>query len=407
MMLLPRGLTRAELPEWREGLRIGCPQAYRVTMLDLAYDTIADVTARTIDAQVNWRREGGVDRYAQIGLLDPDFLTGIDTVRSSDGMIARDRMIRIQVAHFIDALDRWVPQVVFTGIPVVPGRDSDVLTLEAHDTARLLLGSPPAVTLKKGKQVVAELRRYLTAFGLRYLRFPPAGAVKAVLPRDFTVGGKNPDNAPWTVLRKIAALAGLQLYVDAYGWIVLRPRPSGAPVVTWGGSQLLAGVQRSTDQTEIFNRVVATGAKEKKLKPAVATAPPAHQLSPQSLAVGDPAVPFISALHVETGITTQKALNEYAEAELKRQLTQHIEIRTEVVPDYSIEPGDRVGILTDDGIVETIAYNEGTLPISADADSTETPSMTVGFTRAIRSPRAGRLPKRLVNARGRLVEVAA
>jgi hypothetical protein len=174
----------------------------------------------------------------------------------------------------------------------------------------------------------------------------------------------------WELAQKLASDAGLRLYFDGDGTLVLDVDSSGAPVVTIAegpGGVLLSAARRWTSQGA-FNRVIATGESTGIGTPVRGVATDTNPLSPTYYF--GPFGPRPRFYRSQFIVTAQQALDA-ATAMLSKELgtTQTVSFGSLVLP--HLEPGDvarvtrsRAGI-NEDNILDSLV-----IPLTYDGSMT-------------------------------------
>lgn len=379
----PPDLLAPQRAAYIRALHSQTAQVTTFSVLNLAHEIQRDIHPIALDGQVDLANDSEADilRTLQAGFFDPDHALRLDSDAPSAGVSGMNMLIRVTVSHYVDTLDRWVSTPLFTGRPSVIGRDGARVALQAQDKACLYLANCPGGKIRKGARVITAIHDVLYALGERFFRFPSATSVTDRVTKDTRYGGGDEDKQPWKVLRKLAHDAGLQLYPDPEGYMVLRPYPAGSPQITWDASTLTANVQTETDLTAIRNRVIATGHKGVK-KTADLVASDKH--SPRTLANGPAEVPWVNAHYPSATNLRGAKLTAFAKRELTRVVTQGVNVRMSVVPVFHLEPLDRCAVLLAEGS-EVFALQDASIPLGAESD------MSVGSQKRVRNPSAGRI----------------
>jgi hypothetical protein len=174
----------------------------------------------------------------------------------------------------------------------------------------------------------------------------------------------------WVLAQKLASDAGLRLYFDGDGTLVLDVDSSGVPVVTIaeGASGVLLSAARRWTSQGAFNRVVATGENTGIGIPVRGVATDLNTLSPTYyFGPFGPRPRFYSSQFI---VTAQQALDA-ATSILSKELgtTQTVNFGSLVLP--HLEPGDvarvtraRAGI-DEDNIIDSL-----TIPLTHDGAMT-------------------------------------
>lgn len=181
----------------------------------------------------------------------------------------------------------------------------------------------------------------------------------------------------WKLMQDLATAAGLRLYYDGLGILVLAPEVAdvaAAITLAEGPGGVLLDAGRDWTRQGSYNRVVATGENVGLVAPVRAVATDTNALSPTVYGGPFGQVPtFFQSQFITTNAQAQDA----ADAMLRRQLgtTKTVRFDTPVLP--HLEPGDIARITrTDVGIDEDHLIDSLTIPL------TQSGRMT-GQTRAV------------------------
>lgn len=385
----PPGLSAADYPAYVAAQSMSTSERWRVDILTLDHQPVtgADVD-RTLDGAVTFTPDADIDRTLTISFLDPEHQLQIDSDDPSDGALGYDRLLQVWHGLFVPGLDeegRWVDVPVFTGVPSVPERNGDTITIEAQDKACRAVPPRdiPAYTIRKGQRLVAALKDGMRRCGETKFAFPTDDDTR--VPKDTPVGGPDEARAPWRVYRRLAKAGHYQLFYRADGYCTLR-KSSPDPVVTWYAdlpeSTLTDVVKRRTDFTRLRNTVRVRG---KKGVTGLAYLPASHPFSATALASGGQPC-RLTMWYEDTKIGTKKLANAVAARELADSQTQTVEMIFPCVPVHTLEPGDALA-LEDPNRVQPFRLREATLPFGGEP-------MSIGTQKRIRTPAARRIRPR-------------
>lgn len=181
----------------------------------------------------------------------------------------------------------------------------------------------------------------------------------------------------WQLCQDFATNAGLRLYFNGDGVLVLVPESTGAPVadLVEGTNGVLLAAGRRWSRTGSYNVFIVTGENTGEILPVRATASDTDPLSPTYASGPFGRVPkFMQSQFIVTTAQAQDAAN----AMLARGLgtTQSLSLGTLVLP--YLEPGDvvrvtreRTGISAESHVLDAV-----TIPLGADQSMTATTRAT-------------------------------
>jgi hypothetical protein len=180
----------------------------------------------------------------------------------------------------------------------------------------------------------------------------------------------------WKLCQDIAEAAGMRLYFDGAGVLVLTPEATGDAAVTLaeGEAGVLIQAGRSWSRQGSYNVLVVTGENTGEAAPARAVVRDTNPLSPTYAYGSFGSVPkfFVSQF-----ITTDAQAHDAATAMLARELgtTQSVKFGSLVLP--HLEPGDVARITrARAGVDEDHCLDSIVIPLTADGTMT-------GATRAV------------------------
>lgn len=315
----------------------------------------------------------------------------------------RKHMLRVVDSRFIPELDEWVETVSFTGPLWDFERNGPVVSLVAHGSERLGMGSVRRVFHRPRKaratDVIVDLLRAAGA-NSKDLSIP---RLKATLPERVTVGinrGKKKDDdkgdkqkpkrpkrrefradsedSYWPEAERIAHALGRELFPDGRGRFCLRA-PMGKPIVDFTRSTLLAAVtEKRPEDGEVPNTWIVVGANPKGPRGRIeveVTLPARHPLSAESLAWNGTPRKIIERIE-NKHIHTVKKAREVGQRKRDRALRETVEYEVEALPVVAwLRPNTMVSIPTNFGRVSTRA-RQWTIPLGPDADP-----LTIGANR--------------------------
>lgn len=356
---------------------------------------IESIRETLLDGQVNIQRDGPVRRTATMTFLDPAGRLGLDDPDSP--FVARlfvDRMVRITHTLIVPGVGRC-PVVTFLGPIVKVSRDGDTVSVECQDKAALAARGRPPVTVRKGADALAAIRKIMGAVGETRFRFQ----VKSrKLAKSYSVGWSD-EASPWVVASQIARYLGAQMLYSADGWLVVRRIPRSTAIALTG-AHVTEDLKTDYDATEVINTVRVTGTlkpkkksqsdkKDKKkadAKPVkVATTAvlrPRNPVSPVALAVNG-SLRYLPLLIEGGEFRTQAAAVALANDRLRGAQSFSASASFSCVPLFHLDADDliRVSAL---GTTAAVRFSEGSIPLGVGGD------MSVGTQREV----AGRPPRR-------------
>lgn len=167
----------------------------------------------------------------------------------------------------------------------------------------------------------------------------------------------------WALAQQLAAAAGLRLYFDGDGTLILEPEATGDPVISLaeGASGVLLRAARRWTRQGAFNAVIATGQNTGQGAPVRGVARDLNPLSP-TYYFG----PFgkVPRFFQSQFMTTTQQCEDAATAMLARELgtTQTVSFGSLVLP--QLEPGDVATITrARAGVDEDYVIDQLTIPL--------------------------------------------
>ena len=304
----------------------------------------------------------------------------------------RKYKIRVVDSRFIPDLNDWVDQVVFTGPLWDFDRKGPEVSLVAHGSELLALGSVRRVMTRPRKtRATAVIRDLLVAAGATsgVLSIPNLGAK---LPERVTIGvrrGKRkghkkdkrkpkkvqmfratPEDAYWTEAEQIAEAINRDLFCDGRGRFVLRS-PVKRPAVTFTNATILSPVsERRPAEGEVTNTWVVLGADPKGPKKRVearVSLPARHPLSAESLGWHGKPREVIARIENKQ-LRTNAAARAVGVKHRDRAMREMVEYEVEALPIVGwLRPDSLVSVPTGGGRA-LARVKQWTLPLGPGAD---------------------------------------
>jgi hypothetical protein len=381
----PLGLTSTQYAAYLRYVTGSHNFTVTADVLNIAMQPLAGISETLLDGQVNIQRDGPVRRTCTLSFFDPDNRLQFDSDSPFASTLFLDRMVRVR--HVV-----WVPGVgtvsatPFVGPVTNVSRDGEVLSVELQDKASLVARGRVPLTVKKGSNAVAAIKRIMQAAGERHFRLPDAS--KRRLPKSYTVGWSD-DASPWVVCERIARYLNLKLGYSCDGYLTLRRLPAVA-AVTFGESTLTAPIRTTFDATQVFNTVRVEGTKKPRARPSGSSAAAVREEKIALTSVARASHPLSPVKLGRNGSNRYLPLiiegDEYAKqsdarTQANRALKDVLAAATSVasistVPLFHLDNDDLVNASTDAGTVK-MRFNEGSIPLGVGGD------MTIGTQRAV------------------------
>ena len=384
------GLSDAELRAYHRGLYSTHERRIHVAVYDLDGNLLTHLTPDVLDGQVIVDTTGGPDtptRILDLRFLDPTRSVHFEPASPGDAPLHRSRVVEVTDSRRMPELEDWVDCEVFTGIVWDFDREGAEISLVAHGMERQALGQAwTPVTYRKHRKKTEVLKDILGNAGETALGGIPD--LSARLPERVTITRMD---SLWPRARRLASSMDRQLFYPGLGRPIMRKVPS-RPVFTFRDDRhLLSPVKIDRNPDGIHNTFVSVGAKAKgaKKRPrAVETLPPAHPLSPQSLARNG--VPLRLVQREENRQVKNKA-EAKARAERMREEGSRVLVTYsfDCIPVPHLDELDMVKVVTEDGTFR-VRMEQWTLPLGCDG----APVMTVGDVRRTTAARLGRRGRR-------------
>jgi hypothetical protein len=354
-------------------------------VLNLAMKPVGSIHETLLDGQINIQREGPVRRTCTLTFFDPDNRLQFDSDSPFTSTLFLDRMVRIRHVVRVPGVGT-VSTTPFVGPVTAVSRDGEVLSVECQDKASLVARGRTPLTVKKGSNAVAAIRRIMTATGERHFRLPDGS--KRRLPKAYTVGWSD-DASPWAVCEKIANYLNLKLGYSCDGYLTLRTLPA-VSAVTFTERTLTAPIKTSFDATQVINTARVEGTKKPKKPPKnskstkvkeekialTSTARGSHPLSPTRL--GRNGANRYLPLLIQGG---EYARQSDARRQADRAVRDGLKAATSVasiscVPLFHLDNDDLLRASTEAGVV-AMRLSEGSIPLGVGGD------MSIGQQRPV------------------------
>ena len=382
-MAIPAGWSAAEWSAYKKQIPMASRWATRIYVTDLNQKHLVDVQmAAFLSGQWNLVSSGDVDRTFQGEFFD----IGGHLAHHFDPAVAPTRLIQVIQGTFVDSLDRWLWVPTFTGRPhAVTDNGGGSYSIEAQGKESLHNRGVPARVFHKGDRIVDAIRNYLTATGETHLSIPSSSAITTRLNKDVKFGGASDQMTPLAAMRKIASLAGCQLYWTGAGVATVRKWPvKTAPVFTWDHDTVLSEPSFGTDLSTLKNRW--TGGGKGSLRDDVTAT---GTYSPSALAVGG--VPWSDIDFGDDDDTlTRDALRTFGERRVNELVTLATTVQCDVVPFHAVDPSDYAEVRIP-GRTETCTIRDASIPIAgSETGALQGPKMSLGSTHNTRRGTYGR-----------------
>lgn len=344
-----------------------------------------------LDGQVNIQRQGPVRRTSSLTFYDPDRRLGLDPDSPFGETLFLDRMIRIRHSVFVPNVGTVVA-TPFIGPVIALSRDGDTIAVECHDKAALAARGRPPLTVRKGTNAVAAIRRIMAATGETAFRLPQSSRR---LSKSYTVGWSD-SAAPIVVASRIARdQLRMELIYSADGYCTVRPMPLLASV-RLDEEHLTSHLQVTYDATANYNVVRVEGtlkpssgrgprttrATETRPEKVAVTAAlrPSQALSPERL--GRNGAPRYLPLLVQGSEYKRESDAARVANDLLRNAADLTTagLTTTTIPLMHLDVDDVVGISTDTTTVR-VRFSEGSIPLGVAGD------MSIGTQRRVSAGR--------------------
>ena len=253
-----------------------------------------------------------------------------------------DCLLQAWVFVRVDELDVWAKVPVGMFRPSAPSYGLTT-SVEAQDKMCLHDRGVDAAQIRADENAVEAVRSRLRAMGETRFAFPPAGSVKAKVPKDRPYGGPDGD-VPAVAWRSVLSRAGQVFEYDALGRAWVYPRSAPPEGVDFEYATMGSPLAWTPDLASLRNRVSASGKGIAALSQALAAADPN---SPESLAFGG--VPW-SNTQFERTEQTQASLSKWVAATLGKVGEESINVSLSGVPMWHVDPGARCTAPAADGV---------------------------------------------------------
>lgn len=377
----PLGLKGADLAAYHD--RLFSSHDYRIDVDVLDLDENPRGTISFLDGQVNLQDPTSlIRRTASLTVSDPtgalDFTSGS---KWSGSTVWVDRLVRVRHTIHVPALSRDVTAIPFIGPPSTISRSGAEVSLELQDKAALAARGASPLTVTRGMNAVAAIRKILAQCTGEF-RFR-LGTSSRRLSQDYSVGWSD-DASPLVVAMKIArAELGMQLIWSCDGYATLRRKPtSGQSLVV---PHVTAEPQDGVDFTKLANWVKVSGKKTEKSKgntttttqPVATAVVTKGNLTPANLS--RQGVPRYLPLLVEDDSYTKVAqVKDRATTELERASRLQQQPAFTCVPFFHGDVDDRVQF--------AVPGKDVTVPLAAVSIPLGPAEMTVGAIAWVSAP---------------------
>lgn len=348
-----------------------------------------------------------------IEVLEADILDEDFALDWTNGQHRRYKA-RVIDSRFIPDLDDWVDEVAFTGPLWDFSRQGPVLSIVAHGSERLAMGSVRRVFTRPRKSKATDVMLDLLSAAGAQGNDVSIPNLPTILPERVTVGvrrGKHDDkdnkhsknskgqkkqpkrrvfradqeDTYWAEADRIANGLNRELFPDGRGVFCLRTHAT-RPSLVFDAATILSPVteKRPESEGEVPNTWLVLGADPKGPKGRVkveVTLPARHPLSAQTLAWNG--TPRQVIVRIENKhIRTEKSARAIGERRRDQQLAELVEYQVEALPVIPwMRPNAMVSVPTAFGRA-TMRARQWTLPLGPGADP-----LTIGANRRRGWPR--------------------
>lgn len=380
--MIPVGLSAAGLKAFQQTLVQHHEIQVSVTIQDLNGASLATVSDRLTDGQVNVDADADVTRTCTLTLLDPDRALPFDSTAPTDAALFLDRMIHVVYSVLVNG--SWVRVPVFTGPVTKLSRSDTSVNVEAQGKEALSMGAiwfP--MTLPKGMLKTAAISKLLHDHGGETQFSIPGSLSRLSGPLGVPRSGK-----PWLFAKRIAQSMNHQLYYSGDGVCRMRNYPGTTLFTFTDPGSVLSRPQIGYSLDDLANIVQVTG----KQPPGPATvkggteavmaaaswtsvAPASHPLSPFKLGRNGVSRYLLSVIQDDSVGTIGEA-KDLATLRLAQSLLQAVDVSFESLAIPHIDPYD-VCTLNSSSAATTFAMRKYSFSLRADA----IPPMNVGNTK--------------------------
>lgn len=359
---------------------IGTKIRVHVEIRNFAGETIADVSDRLIDGQVDIDAGADITRALSMTLTDPKRHLPFDSKHPAKTALFFDRTIRARYDVLLPG-NQWVEIPVFTGPVTRLNRTGALVNVEARGKEVFFLGAAWQITaLRKHLQKTDALTRILTEGNPFYaegrLAIPD---LDARLPHHI---GITRDAQLWKIARNIARSMDRQLFYDARGIATLRTHPDHVRFTFTGAHRVVTDPVITYDE-DTANAAIVKGANPKGPKNqiiAFALPRPSHPLHPRNIG----RVTLATGQIIEDS-TIKKQADAQARADraLRDAIRQGTDVQFDSVPVPLLDPLDLCSVHTDD-LHAVFRLGQSSLPLVLTGDVV----MHVGYRKRITTHRA-------------------
>lgn len=350
--MLKLGLTAAEHRKFEATLVTDHETRPRINVLDMDNNFRTGMSPLLIDGQVDVDGKGELtSRTASVQLVDPDRTLHFDPDSPGDSTIYRNRHMRI----FRDVL---VPTVGWVEVPLITGpctafhRDGALVDIEVSggDYDWTTRNTWEELELHKGDQITDCIKRIIRKRCSATVRMsiPDLTGKRYRLSKDKTLQRMS---HPFLVAKKLARSIDRQLFVNAWGHVVMRRISHGKPVFIFTdgeGGAITTDPTRSFGDEDFFNGHLSHGRVLKGAKKpleAWAFLPRTHELSPWQMSTGG--IPHRKVAETDNpGFRTRVDILEHARRRLHEDAEEAVRTEWESLVIPHLDAGDRVGIRT-------------------------------------------------------------
>lgn len=365
---------------YRRSLSSVYTKRIRVALLDRKGDVVRVLSPSFRDGQVVVDADADVTRSVNLTLLDPRHDFGFDADTYSGGILDLTRMLRVWWQIDSPLLAKTLTIPVFTGPVSRIQREGVLLEVEGQGKEAYGMGKNwKTLTIKEGARKTDGIKAILRE-RMGETRLGGIPDLPGRFPSDMVMSR---NDQPWKKAQKIAQSMNRQLYYDAAGRPMLRPKPS-KPIWVFDNSEiqgeLTGDLRTSADLTKVINAVRVTGPKPKGKKKAIVGAAVAdidHPLSPYKLGPEDAPMWLVKEIDNEH-IRTQQEADELAEDALEQGLKLIHDVEFSCVPIPHLEPLDMVAVRTYKESIEN-RVRSFTLPLGLGGEMTVGQQSTYGI----------------------------
>jgi hypothetical protein len=357
--------------------------AARVQVLDRNEDPLGALLP-VVSGSVSVDGRAGVSRSVDLVALDVDDQVGLEASSPWQGAAFADRFVQVDYGLLDSATGVWYWTPVFRGPVIRYERERPEVRIGAQGKESLMLApvhpffKGDALTVPRATRVDDAVARIAKRCGEKQANLDLPWTTKRRTQQRISLGRTS---EPWLALKRVATDAGLDLFFDGAGRLVLR-EPQADPVITFDSDLLTSWPNLTYDLGSDFRNIVLVAGKahgKQDARPLGWGIPKANDpLSATSLARnGEPR--FI-AEYIEVDLSDKQKVQRIADQELSRRMRQAISVQFECLAVPGLEEGDPAAV--EPPGEQAYQFTVASFGISLGADD-----MSVGTTRKVRVPK--------------------